>query len=71
MYKSAVYDAKLDDKTSFDILVTSLVLETGLPFEYFENLDLRRLGNIVGFKSGKSRVEERKERRRKRGLPAD
>lgn len=66
-----MYDATLDEQMSFDILVTSLVLETGLPFEYWENLDVKRLGNIVGYKSGKSRVEERRQRRQKRGLTAD
>lgn len=66
-----MYDAVLDEQMSTDILFTSLVLETGLPFDYFERLDMQHLGNIVGFRSGQSKVQERAARRQKRGLPAD
>jgi hypothetical protein len=32
---------------------------------------MQHLGNIVGFRSGQAKVQERAARRQKRGLPAD
>jgi hypothetical protein len=52
---------------SWRILRVQLMLETGLPLEYFDNLDITEIGDIVGYKSGKSKVEERQRKDAQKG----
>lgn len=44
---------------SWRILRVQLMLETGLPLEYFDKLNLAEIGDVVGYKSGKSKADER------------
>lgn len=52
---------------SWRILRVQLMLDTGLPLEYFDSLDLTQIGDIVGYKSGKSKADERNEKDAKTG----
>lgn len=54
-----MYDAELDEETNWRILRASLVLETGLPFEYWDGVSVQDMGDIVGYKSGTSKVQDR------------
>lgn len=53
---------------SWRILRVQLMLETGLPLSYFDELDLTEIGDIVGYRSGRGKAEKRQRKEHDMGL---
>jgi len=50
------------------ILRVQLMLETGLPLSYFDELDITEIGDIVGYRSGTHKAQKRENKEREMGL---
>lgn len=54
-----MYDADVPEELSWRITRTQLLLETGLPLEYIDNLGVQDVGDIIAYKSGKSKGDDK------------
>jgi len=66
-----LYDADIGQELSWRILRVQLMLDTGLPLSYFDELGLTEIGDIVGYKSGKHKVDARNKRYAEKGIKGE
>lgn len=52
---------------SWRILRVQLMLDTGLPLAYFDELDITDIGDIVGYRSGRFKADKKLRKEAEKG----